>query len=87
MHEVPLKVRCFNIDFSEMLLVMAMMVSLAYAHVHCYTTVDNPWACYGTYRRKRLTPFLPVGMQSLLPVAFDVVTWWAIKHVGVDSTQ
>ena len=34
-----------------MLLAIPVMVSLAYAHVHCYPTVDNPWgyatACFG----------------------------------------
>ena len=78
MDEVPLKVRCFNMDFSRMLLAMATMVSLAYAHVHCYTTIDDPWACYGAYRRKRPTP---VGSHCYL----GVVTW--CNHVGVDSTQ
>ena len=42
MYEVPLKVRCFNMNILRMLVAIATMVLLAYAHVHCYLTVDNP---------------------------------------------
>ena len=83
MREVPLKVRCFNMDFSRMLLAMGMMVSLAYDHVHFYTTVNDLWACCGVYQRKRLMPFLLVGSHCCL-WPLGVVTWWAIN---VDSTQ
>lgn len=40
--EVP---RCFNMNFSRMLLAVAAMVSLAYAYVHHYQTVDYLWVC------------------------------------------
>ena len=34
---------------------------LAYAHIDWYPTVDDPWACYGAFQRKRPTTFLPLG--------------------------
>ena len=44
-----------------MLLVMATIVSLAYAHIHCYLTVDDLWACYSAFLKKQPTPFPPSG--------------------------
>ena len=61
---------------------MSAMVSLAYAHVHCYSTVDNPWTCYSHVWKKTIPP---VSTHALWPLG--VVTWWAINHVGVDSAQ
>ena len=43
------------------------------------TAIDDPWACYGAFRRKRPTPFLATGLWV------HVVTWWAIKPVGFDT--
>ena len=39
------------------------MVSLAYAHIPCYPTVDDLWACYSAFRKSRPTLFLSVDSQ------------------------
>ena len=62
-------------NFSRMLLVMATIVSLAYAHVHCYLTVDE--LCHATARKTTNAAFSSVAVVG-------VVKWWAINHVGVD---
>ena len=60
-------------DFLRMVLAMATMVSLAYAHIHCHPTVNDQWACYGAFRSKQLTMFLPVGSHCEL---------WVWSHGG-----
>ena len=58
---------CFNVDFLRTLLAMAAIVSLAYAHVHCYPTVNE-------FCRKRPMPFLPLGSHCGL---------WVWSHCGL----
>ena len=48
----PPKVWCFNMGFSQMLLALASMVLLAYAHIDCYPTMltmiqGHARACFG----------------------------------------
>ena len=71
-------------DFSR----MAAMVSLAYAHVHCYPTVDNPWVLqrFKTFSQKA-TDAIPPNGQPLAMVAFGcghrarVIMWvWILRN-------
>ena len=40
------EVQCFEMDFSRMLLAMAMMVSSAYAHTYCHVTSPKVHRCH-----------------------------------------
>ena len=56
-----------HMNFSRMLLVMATIVSLAYAHVYCYLTVDELWAlCHATARKTTNATFLSVAVMGVV---------------------
>ena len=73
--------------FLENAAIMATMVSLAYAPVHCYSTVGR--RSVGMLWRVStlaIDAVSPSG-QPLLLVAFGCGHVWVINHMGVDSTQ
>ena len=49
-----------------MLLAVAAMILLAYARVHCYPTVDDPWTC--------------VMLQRVSEKATDTAQWAGHMH-------
>ena len=66
-----------------MLLAMAVMVSLAYAPIPCFPTINDlsvTTAHFGESNQCHSSQWVAI-------VAFGVVTWWIINHEGVDSTQ
>ena len=66
-----------------MLLALSAMVSLAYAHVDCYLTIDDLWTCYGVFQTKR-PMLLPPRGQPLCPLCGHVLgnmcVWISIQE-------